>query len=159
VLAVLVIAWLDKGAESPPQRPLVVPAVPVPQADSAECEALMAALPQKLGDDERAQIQSPVPPGTAAWRKGPDDQPILLRCGVGQPADFAVGAALREIGGVQWIAVEEQNTGRSTWFAVDRPVYLALTLPKGMGATPVQQISEVVGAKMPAVPIRPGPPR
>jgi hypothetical protein len=70
-----------------------------------------------------------------------------------------VGVALREIGGVQWYPVSEQSTGRSTWFVVDRPIYVALTLPKGTGATPVQQISEVVTATMPAVPIRPGPPR
>jgi hypothetical protein len=157
VLAVLVIAWME--ARPSPSRPLVVPAVPAPQADSAECAALMPALPQHLGDYPRAQPVDPVPPATAAWRKGPDDQPILLRCGAGQPADFVQGVELRVIGDVQWFPVTEQNTGRSTWFVVDRPVYVALTLPQGTGATPLQQISEVVAAKLPAVPIRPGPPR
>lgn len=157
VLAVLVIAWME--SRPPPQRPLVVPAVPAPQADSAECAALMPALPQHLGDTTRAQPADPVPPATAAWRKGSDDQPILLRCGVGQPADFVEGAQLRVIGDVQWFPVPEQDTGRSTWFVVDRPVYIALTLPRGTDATPVQQVAEVVAAKLPAVPIRPGPPR
>jgi hypothetical protein len=157
VLAVLVIARIQ--SRPPPQQPLIVPAVPAPQADSAECASLMAALPQHLGDYPRAQPADPVPPATAAWRMGTDDQPILLRCGVGQPADFVQGVELRVIGDVQWFPVTEQDAGRTTWFVVDRPVYVALTLPRGTGATPVQQMSEVVAAKLPAVPIRPGPPR
>jgi hypothetical protein len=157
VLAVLVIAWLE--SRPAPPRALVVPAVPVPQGNSAECAAVMAALPQRLGDYGRAQPAAPVPPATAAWHKGDDDQPILLRCGVGQPADFVVGVELRVISDVQWFPVSEKDTGRSTWFVVDRPVYVALTLPDGTGAAPLQQISGVIAAKLAAVPIRPGPPR
>jgi hypothetical protein len=157
VLAVLVIAWSQ--SRPPAQRSLVVPAVPAPQAASPECAALLAPLPQQLGDYQRAQPADPVPPATAAWRRGSDDQPILLRCGVGAPADFVQGVELRVIGGVQWFPVSEQDTGRTTWFVVDRPVYVALTTPRGTDATPVQQISEVVAAVLPAVPIRPGPAR
>jgi hypothetical protein len=42
---------------------------------------------------------------------------------------------------------------------VDRPVYVALTLPSGSGPTPIQQISEVIDRAMPAVPINPGQPQ
>jgi hypothetical protein len=157
VLAVLVIAWLE-SRPAPPEQ-LVIPAVPVPDGNTAECAAVMAALPQRLGDYERAQPADPAPPATAAWRKGDGDQPILLRCGVGQPADFVVGVDLRVISDVQWFPVSQNDTGRSTWFVVDRPIYIALTLPKGTGAAPVQVMSELVAAKLPAVPIRPGPPR
>jgi hypothetical protein len=154
-MAVLVIAI----TRTPPERPLVIPAVPVPRAETQECTTLMGALPQRLGDYQRVTPADPVPPGTAAWRSGSDDEPILLRCGVDQPTDFVVGAQINEVNTVQWFRVAEQGTGRATWFVVDRPVYVALTLPEATGATPVQEMSDVVAAKLPAVPISPGPAR
>jgi hypothetical protein len=154
--AVLLIAALRSKPHQGPA--LVVPAVPAPQADSPDCAALMATLPQRLGDYQRTTPAAPVPPATAAWRSG-DTDPILLRCGVGQPVDFVVGAPIQIVNAVQWFRVTEQSTGRSTWFVVDRPVSVALTLPQGTGPTPIQEVSDVVAAKLPAVPIRPGPPR
>jgi hypothetical protein len=153
-VAVLVIAV----ARTRPPRPLVIPAVPAPQADTPDCAALMGALPQRLGDYPRATLADPVPPATAAWRSG-DSEPVLLRCGVGRPADFVVGAPIQIVNTVQWFRVAEQGSGRSTWFVVDRPVYVALTLPQGTGATPIQELSDAVAAKLSAVPIRPGLPR
>lgn len=153
-VAVLVIAV----TRTRPPPPLVIPAVPAPQADAPDCATLMGALPQRLGAYQRATPATPVPPATAAWRSG-DTEPVVLRCGIGRPADFVVGSPIQIVNTVQWFRVAEQNTGRSTWFAVDRPVYVALTLPQGIGATPIQEISDVVAAKLTAVPIRPGPPR
>ena len=155
-VAVLVIAG-TRTRTRPPQ-PLVIAAVPAPQADTPDCATLMGALPQRLGDYPRAAPADPVPPATAAWRSG-DTEPVLLRCGIGQPADFVVGAAIQIVDTIQWFRVTDQGIGRSTWFVVDRPVYVALTLPQGSGATPIQEISDIVAAKLPAVPIRPEPPR
>lgn len=154
--AVLVIAAMRSNP--PPERALVIPAVPAPQANSPECATLMATLPPRLGDYQRTTPAALVPPATAAWRSG-DTEPILLRCGVGQPADFVVGAPIQIVNTVQWFRVTDPGADRSTWFVVDRAVNVALTLPQGTGATPIQQISDVVAAKLPAVPIRPGPPR
>ncbi len=63
---------------------------------------------------------------------------------------------------MQWFEVSagQQSVGeagRSTWDAVDRPVYVALTLPSGSGPTPIQQLSDVIDRTMPAVPINPAP--
>jgi hypothetical protein len=66
---------------------------------------------------------------------------------------------------VQWFRVGEEGAGsdpatdqrRSTWFAVDRPVYVALTLPQGSGPTPIQAISEVIAKSLPAKQIDPAP--
>ena len=154
--AVLVIAAMH--GKPPPPRALVIPAVPAPQADSPECATLMATLPQRLGDYQLSTPAARAPAATAAWRSD-DTEPMLLRCGVGQPTDFVVGAPLQIVDTVQWFRVTEQGTGRSTWFVVDRPVTVALTLPQGTGPTPIQEISDVVAAKLPAVPIRPAPPR
>jgi hypothetical protein len=56
---------------------------------------------------------------------------------------------------VQWFQVSQDQ--RSTWYAVDRPVYLALTLPPGSGPTPIQQLSELIDRIMPARRVAPTP--
>ena len=51
------------------------------------------------------------------------------------------------------------DDGRSTWFAVDRPVYVALTLPAGSGPTPIQEISRAIAKSLPAKAVDPAPVR
>jgi hypothetical protein len=82
---------------------------------------------------------------------------VILRCGLDRPIAFVLGSPLQVVDAVQWFEVADQ--GRSTWFAVDRPVYVALTLPQGSGPTPIQEISRVVAKTLPAKPVDPGPPR
>lgn len=144
------------------RRPPVIGWVPAPAATSPACQALTAALPQRLGDYRRATPVGPAPPGTAAWTG--DGEPIVLRCGLDRPADFVVGAPIQVVDAVQWFREADPGSpgaqgGRATWVTVDRPVYIALTLPDGSGATPIQEMSEAIAATTPAVPINPGPPR
>ena len=144
-------------ARRPPPGPVVIATVPAPQADSAECRSLMASLPDRLGDLRRAAAAEPVPAGAAAWGTG--TEPVILRCGLGRPAEFVVGAPLQVVNDVQWFRIDDADIGRSTWVSVDRPVYVALTLPSGSGPAPIQDLSEVIAGSMPETPIRPGPPR
>jgi hypothetical protein len=143
-----------------PQQPVAIPAVPAPQANDPACRALLEALPQRLGDYERASTAQPTPVGTAAWRR--DGDHVVLRCGLDRPADFVVGSPIQVVDRVQWFRVTDVGSGgevgRSTWYTVDRPVYVALTLPAGSGPTPIQQLSELIDHSMAAVPIRPAPP-
>jgi Protein of unknown function (DUF3515) len=158
LIAVLTIAALKQN--SPAQPPVAIASVPAPQADDPLCHALLRELPGELGDYRRAQTADPTPVGAAAWQAHPDAEPVILRCGLERPADFVVGTPLQVVDAVQWFRVDEgQADGRSTWYAVDRPVYVALTLPQGSGPTPIQQISAVVAATLPAEPIDPAPPR
>jgi len=148
--AVLAIA----ATRHPAQEPVAIAAVPAPQAQNPACRALLEALPQRLGDYQRAAAVQPAPAGTAAWRAR--DEPVVLRCGLDRPVDFVVGAPIQVVDGVQWFEVRQDD--RSTWYTVDRPVYVALTLPPGSGPTPIQQLSDVIDQTMPAVPISPAPP-
>ena len=142
--------------ESPPgHQPVAVPAVPAPKAGTAECRTLLSALPDGLGGYRRAPAAEPSPPGVAAWSS--DGEPVILRCGVDRPAEFVVGSPIQMVDAVQWFEVAEQD--RSTWFAVDRPVYVALTLPPGSGPTPIQTLSETIAKALPAKPIDPAPAR
>jgi Protein of unknown function (DUF3515) len=158
VLAVGVIGVILAIAATrhPPPQPVAIPAVPAPRAQDPACRAVLEALPQRLGDYQRAPIAQPAPPGTAAWRAASDSEPVVLRCGLDRPADFAVGSPIQLVDRVQWFEVRQDD--RSTWYTVDRPVYAALTLPSGSGPTPIQQLSELIDRTMPAVPISPSPP-
>lgn len=173
ILAALVLAVAALGVilvvaatRHAPQRPVPIPAVPAPQAASPSCQALMAALPQRLGDYQRTPVAQPAPEAATAWRASPDGNPVVLRCGLERPADFVVGSPIQIVDGVQWfqIGAEAQSrgpgtatAGRSTWYTVDRPVYVALTLPSGSGPTPIQDLSDVIDHAIAAVPIDPAP--
>ncbi len=160
LIAALVIAVGAIGAvlaiaaiRHPAQQPVAIAAVPAPQAGNPTCRALLAALPQRLGDYQRAAVVQPAPAGTAAW--GAHDEPVVLRCGLDRPVDFVLGSPIQVVDRVQWFEVRQDD--RSTWYTVDRPVYVALTLPPGSGPTPIQALSDVIDHTMPAVPISPAP--
>jgi hypothetical protein len=158
VLAVGTVIAVAAARRSPP-APVVIAAVPAPAAEAPECRALLATLPDQLGDYRRADTAQPTPAGTAAWR---DDEspaePVILRCGLDRPAEFVTGAPIQMVDEVQWFRIEDGELARSTWLCVDRAVYVALTLPDGSGPSPIQTLSEVIERSMPAIPIRPGSP-
>jgi Protein of unknown function (DUF3515) len=167
VVAIGVILIIAATRQAPPP-PVALPAAPAPHATDAACRALADTLPQRLGDYQRAPLAQPAPQGAAAWRAGSAGEPVVLRCGLDRPADFVVGSPIQIVDRVQWfeVASGEQSAGppsadadRSTWYTVDRPVYVALTLPSGSGPTPIQQLSEVIDHSMAAVPIAPAPAR
>jgi hypothetical protein len=146
---ILVIA----ATRQAPLPPVALPAVAAPQASNPACGALIQALPERLGDYQRAQLAQPAPEGATAWRAGSGSEPVVLRCGLDRPADFVVGSPIQVVDRVQWFQVA------ATWYTVDRPVYIALTLPAGSGPTPIQELSEVIDRTIAAVPINPAPAR
>ncbi len=155
IIGILVFAALRQAP--PEQRPVAIASVPAPKADSSECRALVGALPEELGDYRRAAAADPAPAGAAAWQATAEGEPVILRCGLDRPGEFVVGSPIQVVDAVQWFELADQ--GRSTWFAVDRAVYVALTLPQGSGPTPIQSISEVIAKSLPAKPIDPAPVR
>lgn len=163
-VAAIGIVLVFAATRQAPRQPVAVHAVPAPQAATPACRALAQALPQQLGDYQRAPIAQPAPEGATAWRAGPDSEPVVLRCGLDRPAEFVVGSPIQIVDRVQWFEVPAQpqsagDAGRSTWYTVDRPVYVALTLPSGSGPTPIQQLSDVIDHTIAAVPIDPAPAR
>lgn len=157
VIAVLVVAAVLQRTPGP--EPVAITEVPAPQADSPDCRALVDALPEQLGDYRRATVREPAPAGTAAWQpEEPGGEALILRCGLARPAEFVLGAPLQVVDAVQWFQLTDEAGGdRSTWFAVDRPVYVALTLPPGTGPLPIQAISAAIATALPPRPPDPGP--
>lgn len=155
VIAILVVAALRQSPET--EQPVAIVAVPAPDAGSPDCRSLIDALPEQLGDYRRAAPADPAPQAVAAWRASPEGEAVILRCGLERPAEFVLGSPLQVVDAVSWFEIADQ--GRSTWFAVDRPVYVALTLPAGSGPTPIQEISRLIAKSLPTRAVDPAPAR
>lgn len=156
VVAVLVAAVLARRAPTE-REPLVLGPVPAPAATGPACTALLPALPVDLGDYTKSTLVEPAPPATRAWQRKDGGDPIVLRCGLERPLEFNRAAALQIVNGVQWFEVRDAAAKASTWFAVDRETYIALTVPDGSGPTPLQGVSDTITANLPAKPIEPAP--
>ncbi len=143
-----------------PEQLQPVPIVPVPAPTGGrarECAALMEALPDQLGDYRRA-------PWTTRTARAPPhgrQHPMTSRSSCGAdwtgPPNSSSACTIQVVEPVQWFELTDADS--STWFAVDRPVYIALTLPSGSGPTPIQEISAAISQTMPAKPIDPAPAR
>lgn len=158
LIGVIVAAVSVSGSSTRP--PEALGPVDAPSAESADCTAVLDALPDSLGDYARAELVDPAPVGARAW--APDDdvsEPIVLRCGLPRPLGFDVASSLQVINGVQWFEVSGADSGldASTWYTVDRPVYVALTVPGGSGPTPLQDASDAISSALPQTPLDPAP--
>lgn len=135
--------------------PLRLAAVPAPDAASPRCAELVAALPEEVdtgdGDLDRRTLADPAPPGAAAW----GDPPVVLRCGLGRPAELTPSSRLLDVSGVQFLEIP--GPGATSWVVVDRPVYVALTLPQGSGSAALQQVAGAVEATLPRAGVDLGP--
>ena len=145
---------------SPVQDPVALGPVDSPDAASEQCTSLLDALPENLGDYTRAELADPAPVGVRAWVSAEENaEPVVLRCGLPRPIGFDVAAPLQVINGVQWFEVSGADDGidASTWFVVDRGVYVALTIPGDSGPTPLQDASSAVSDALPQQPLDPAP--
>jgi Protein of unknown function (DUF3515) len=165
VLGVVVVSRLfgvgsEPGTDatgSPPTGPVALPAVPAPDAGSADCSTLLAALPATLPGNNgaqlpRAELAQPAPQAAVAWNN-PGSDPVVLRCGINRPTELTPDTPdVRSISGVLWLPVD--GDGATSWYLIDRPVYVALTVPADVGTGALQDVSAVAGRVLPSVPLR-----
>jgi hypothetical protein len=74
--------------------------IPGPEPGTAQrvvCSRLMAALPARVGDQQRRDVE-PADVLAAAW----GDPPILLRCGVTKPPGLTPFSRCDSVNGVGW---------------------------------------------------------
>ncbi|MEU6581214.1 DUF3515 family protein [Nocardia sp. NPDC046763] len=166
VVGLLVMGVLANRHHS--RDPLVLGAVPAPTASGPECAALMPALPDKIGDYTTSELVQPAPTATHAWQLPDGGDPIVVRCGLDRPLEFVKSSSMNQIQtskaangdtGVNWFEVRDQTSGvtSGTYWAVDRGVYIALTMPDHAGPGPLQDISAAIQQTIPQKPIDPNP--
>jgi len=152
IAAVVVLAGRQAAQHDVPDTgPLAVPAVDAPGAGGRSCSVLMSALPDDLSGLARRQLTG-AQPGVAAW----GDPPLVLRCGLSDPAELTCSARLMQFtdasgGSVSWLQLSDPSA--VTYIAVDRPVRIAVTVPPGSGMGPIQQLSELIAADLPSRPV------
>ncbi len=161
VAGIAVTARVTGFGDPPPAvadtSPLAAPPVEAPDAAGPDCTALLAALEGDLPADGGTlpvrALAEPAPPGVRAWAAVP--RPVVLRCGLPRPAELAPDSALLVVNGVQWLELDDgvPDPVVVTYVAVDRPVYVVLTAPLGVGSGPLQAVSDVVRDALPAVPV------
>lgn len=151
VAAVIVVA-----SRANSDQPVTLQSLSNPSASSPDCRAFTAALPTSFGSFHQVSLTQPAPESAAAWRTGPHSAPVVVRCGLERPPGFVMGSPLQVVDEVQWFQTDDRAHG-SPWYAVDRRVYIALTLPPQDGPTPIQELSEIIAKTLPAVPIHPAP--
>ncbi|MDQ6651053.1 MAG: DUF3515 domain-containing protein, partial [Actinomycetota bacterium] len=104
------------------------------------------------GVDRRAV--DPASPRSAAWGK----RAVVLRCGVDRPAGYRAGVEPVEVDGVAWF--QHLAGDVVEWTAVDRPVYVELTVPATYSAQGgfLVALAGPIGRVFEQVPQSPGPP-
>lgn len=154
LVAAVVLGLLTRHRQqAPADRPVALVPVDAPQAASSACDRLLATLPARLdsgtGPLHRAALAAPAPPGTAAWTGGTGrpSGPVVLRCGLPRPAELTPTSELIAIDQVGWLVLSDRD--RDTFIAADRAVYVALTVPRGLGTGPVQTVSDAIAATLP----------
>jgi hypothetical protein len=106
-----------------------VTVTPPPEPDAATaaaCVKVFAKLPVQLGQLAPRKTESDSP-FVAAW----GDPAVVVRCGVAKPSVFgtAEAAQLVEVNSVIWQPDPQRD--RTVYTAVDRSVYLDVTVPAG----------------------------
>ncbi|MGP4017950.1 DUF3515 domain-containing protein [Saccharopolyspora sp. 5N708] len=136
--------------------PLALAPVPAPKATAPECATLLAALPNELVVDgehvPRRALAQPAPASSVAWGDAEHD-PVTVRCGIDAPAELTPTAPLVDVSGVSWLEINQG--GDTSWLAVDRPVYVALSAAQDTGTGPLQDLSAILRNTLPKQPVFP----
>jgi hypothetical protein len=144
----------DVSGTPSPQRedlpPLPVDVPPVTAEADAACPGLMSALPLELAGEQSRPVQSNSP-FAYAW----GDPPLVLVCGVDRPAGFVATSGLIQIDAVQWY-VDDSDPDTVVWTAVDRSVYVQLSIPSSLDSAAATELSDLIAKALPAQQPQPG---
>jgi len=141
------------GTPSPEREdlpPLAVDVPPVTAEADAACPALMSALPLELAGEKSRPVTSNSP-FAYAW----GDPPVVLICGVDRPAGFVATSGLIQIDAVLWY-VDDSDPDTVVWTAVDRSVYVQLSIPSSLDSASATELSDVIATALPAQQPQPG---
>ncbi|RKN38815.1 DUF3515 domain-containing protein [Streptomyces hoynatensis] len=126
--------------------------VPTPEGAAAEaCRALAGALPDRVADRGRAELDEDSP-YVAAW----GDPAIVLRCGVPRPERLTPGSETYDpasdavaVNDVSWLLEEQSDGIRFT--TTERRVFVEVTVPDDYApeVNPLLDLAAAVDAHIP----------
>jgi len=111
----------------------------------------MSALPPDLMGEQSRRVKS-----DSSFAHAWGEPPVVLICGVARPAGWVVGTSAIQINGVQWY-VDTSHPDTTVWTAVDRPVYVQVTLPASVDSAPVTELTTQIAQVLPFQEPTPGP--
>lgn len=117
--------------------------------DAATCGGLEAAAPEEIAPGyQRFPVAQD---NTIAWAS-PGNEPVVLRCGVADPADYRAGAQLIQVDAIAWFQDSEAGNGvtADTWYALGRKAMLAASIPAGSGNEIITNLSRLIDENVPA---------
>ncbi|GAB2497388.1 hypothetical protein CATRI_05745 [Corynebacterium atrinae] len=164
VLAVALVVGVLVGAKlvfsRAADQPVGMTELPAPLADSAECNAVLDALPEKVLSHDRAEIAEPAPAGVAAWASSSTER-ITFRCGIDLPMQYNEYSQVQDIDGVSWLQVSDVTPGStlSTWYTINRSPVVAVTADEVSLGSADNPVAELAGATstLPVVASQPNP--
>lgn len=134
MLLAVVLYLVGRPDDSPPSTkptsipqptgaPVHVPKVPRTEIADRWCPKMLAALPLKVGGLERRKV-SGGNEYAAAW----GNPAVIVHCGVARPKTLTKTSPTVIVNTVQWL-VPQGNNPNPVWTAVDRSVYIDITIP------------------------------
>lgn len=137
-------AALDAAAL--PQADIAPHPAPLSQlaaGDNTDCGALLNAAPESIA--EGYTRTEAVSDNTVAW-VSPGFDPIVLRCGVAAPENYAPGAQLAQVNDIPWFedVVLANGTTASTWYALGRDTDIAASLPQAESNEAITNLTNLI---------------
>ncbi|MDP9093308.1 MAG: DUF3515 domain-containing protein [Actinomycetota bacterium] len=126
--------------------PITVAAPPPNAAADQPCTTVLGALPITLSGLSGRPARSTWT-YVAAW----GDPAVVLRCGIPRPSALTPGSSAQTVGidGVYWLPAALKNV--TVWTAVDRAVYIEVSVPKSYAQPPLAPVSDAIARALPAV--------
>lgn len=117
-----------------------------------KCRALSPALPNEVAGRQRVSPEA-LPAGTPkdliVYNDGKAD-PIIIRCGVEEPAGYATTTEqLTQVNDIVWFNEPSLSAGTSgTWYALGRERFVAVNLPMGETSSVLPRLSDIIAANL-----------
>lgn len=118
-----------------------------------KCRPFMDALPEHLGSVYERNRGVKLPQATAAWTAEGHD-PVVVRCGVGDPAGYRAGERLQQVNDIPWFADTQvaEGTTVGTYYPMGRAANVAVSMPSNEGNAVLVDLTQTVSANLPPAP-------
>ena len=118
----------------------------------SDCTKLLQALPATIGGSAGYTRATPdqladagVEQPAAAW-VADGLEPVVLRCGVPNSAEYKPGVSLQQVNGIAWFedTVLSNGTTAGTWYLQGRSTTVAVSVPQSVAPTAMLEISDTI---------------